>query len=123
MKARFIIFALMAALLMSSLAVAPAQAQGRHGNGRGNVDQSPFRSNYSADEARNAREQGKVLGASEVMRIVQQRYPHLRAADARLVRNGTADPQYHVKMLSQDNRVVEVIVDARTGRILGTRGY
>lgn len=110
MKARFIIFALMMALITGSMSVQPAQAQ------------SPFRNNFSADEARKARKQGQVLGASEVLRIVQQRYPHLRAADARLVQNLRAAPQYHVKMLSPDNRVVEVIVDARTGRILGTRG-
>lgn len=122
MKARFIILASLMALFVGMSAV-PAEAQSRHGQGRGNAAQSPFRNNFSADEARQARQQGRVLGASEVMRIVQQRYPHLRAADARLVQNGRADPQYQVKMLSPDNRVVEVIVDARTGRILGTRGY
>lgn len=84
--------------------------------------QSPFENSYTADEARDARKQGRVLGASEVMRIVQQRFPHLRVADARLVSNNRQGSTYRVKLLSADNRVVEVTVDAKTGQILGTRG-
>ncbi len=85
---------------------------------------SPFQHSFTADEARNARKEGRVLGASEVMRIVQKRYPNLKAADARLLpkKKGSKGPQYLVKMLSTDGRVVEVMVDARTGKILGTRG-
>jgi uncharacterized membrane protein YkoI len=95
--------------MMAGLA-APALARG------------PFENSFTADEARDARKQGQVLGASEVMRIVQKRYPELKAADARLVSSGRGGPRYLVKMLSADGRVVEVDVDARSGRILGTRG-
>ena len=83
---------------------------------------SPFKHSLTADEARDARKSGHVLGASEVMRIVQRRYPRLRAADAHLISHGRSGARYKVKMLSTDGRVVEVTVDAKTGRILGTRG-
>jgi uncharacterized membrane protein YkoI len=83
---------------------------------------SPFNHSFTPDEARDAREQGRVLGASEVMRIVQRRYPNLKVADARLVSNGRRGATYRVKMLSRDGRVVEVTVDAKSGQILGTRG-
>jgi len=83
---------------------------------------SPPGHSFTADEARDARKSGHVLGASEIMRIVQRRYPNLRAADAHLTSFGRHGPRYRVKMLSDDGRVVEVTVDAQTGRILGTRG-
>jgi len=83
---------------------------------------SQFQDSFTADQARDARKQGKVLGAGQVMRIVQRQYPRLKAADARLSSKGSQGPRYYVKMLSSDGRVVEVIVNARTGRILGTRG-
>jgi len=83
---------------------------------------SPFNHSFTPDEARDAREQGRVLGASEVMRIVQRRYPNLKVADTRLVSNGRHGSTYRVKMLSRDGRVVEVTVDAKSGRILSTRG-
>ncbi|PHR60836.1 MAG: hypothetical protein COA47_06405 [Robiginitomaculum sp.] len=82
----------------------------------------PFENSFTADEARDARKQGRVLGASEVMRIVQRRYPHLRTADTRLVSSDRGGAKYYVKMLSADGRVVEVTVDAQSGRILSTRG-
>ncbi|VAV99749.1 hypothetical protein MNBD_ALPHA06-739 [hydrothermal vent metagenome] len=81
-----------------------------------------FQSSFTADQARNARKQGKVLGASQSMRIVQRRYPNLKVADTRLLSDAGKGVRYLVKMLSNDGRVVEVTVDAQTGKILETRG-
>lgn len=77
------------------------------------------RSNYSAEEARNARQSGDVLPVREVIEIVRRAFPGSRVLDAELVR--TASPHYVVKILDPDGRRMDVRVDARSGRIMSAR--
>ncbi|PWE17027.1 hypothetical protein DDZ18_09995 [Marinicauda salina] len=74
------------------------------------------RSRYSADEARDARDEGRVLPARQVIDSVRRRYPGAQVLDAELV--GSRNPFYIIKILTSDGRRRDVRVDARTGRIL-----
>ncbi len=105
------IFALI--VLLSSFAYSqPAFAQGR----------TVFAQRLTGDQARNACKSGDVLCAKEALRIVKKRYPDLRHSNTYLKNGPSGNPQYVVKMISADGRMVEVSVDARSGRILGSRG-
>lgn len=98
--------ALAAAVLTAGMAPAAAQ----------NFDP---RSNYTAEEARNARQSGDVLPVREVIEIVRREFPGARVLDVELVR--TASPHYVVKILNPDGRRMDVRVDARSGRIMSAR--
>lgn len=73
----------------------------------------------SAGQARDARDAGDVLPALRVISIVRGRYPGAEVLDAQL-RQGSS-PQYVVTILTREGRRIDVIVDARTGQILGER--
>ncbi|WP_156823453.1 PepSY domain-containing protein [Woodsholea maritima] len=72
------------------------------------------RSRYSADEAREASNQGDILPAREIVRIVRQRYPNAQVLRSDLVRNNP--PFYNLVILTQDGERLQVRIDARTGR-------
>lgn len=73
----------------------------------------------SSGQARDARDSGAVLPALRVISIVRNRYPGAQVLDAELVRG--ASPQYIIKILTREGRRIDVVVDARTGRILQER--
>ena len=83
---------------------------------------SVFAQRLTADQARNACKSGHVMCAKRAMRVVKKRYPKLRHSNTYLKRGASGRQEYVVKMMSANGRMVEVRVDARTGRILGTRG-
>ncbi|MEN0652561.1 MULTISPECIES: PepSY domain-containing protein [Hyphobacterium] len=77
------------------------------------------RNRYTADEARNAVQSGQVLPALQVIRTVRQRYPQAEVIDAELEQG--ARPSYIIKILTEDGRRVDVVVDAQSGNILYER--
>lgn len=78
-----------------------------------------LQNNYSAGQARDARDSGDVLPALRVISIVRSRYPGAEVLNAQL--QGGSSPQYVVTILTREGRRVNVIVDARTGRVIGER--
>ncbi|MBA4802774.1 MULTISPECIES: PepSY domain-containing protein [Euryhalocaulis] len=79
-----------------------------------------MRSTWSADQARNAQEEGRVLPASQIIRIAQARHRGSQVLDVSL--SGGRTPVYTVILKTRDGRRVDVTLDARTGRILSERG-
>lgn len=106
MNRRHVISAAFAALMLGATGASTAQAQ-------------DIQNRYTAPQARDARDAGDVLPALRVISIVRNRYPGADVLDARLQRGST--PQYIVTILTREGRRVDVIVDARSGRILGER--
>ncbi len=80
---------------------------------------SEMRNRYSADEARTAVQSGQVLPALQVIRTVRQRYSRADVIDAELEQGPR--PRYIIKILTEDGRRVDVVVDAQTGNILYER--
>jgi uncharacterized membrane protein YkoI len=81
--------------------------------------QGDMRNRYTADEARNEVQSGRVLPALQVIRTVRQRYAQADVIDAELEQG--ARPRYIIKILTEDGRRVDVVVDAQTGNILYER--
>lgn len=81
-------------------------------------DQDP-RGRYTPNEARDERQQGNIVPALRVINAVRQRYPGADVLDAEL--EGGAAPRYVIKILTSDGRRVDVVADARNGRILYER--
>ncbi len=77
------------------------------------------RDRYTAGEARDSRNSGDVVPAIRVISQVRRRYPDAQVLDAEL--EGGSQPRYVVKILTADGRRVDVVADARTGRILFER--
>lgn len=84
---------------------------------------SVFAQRLTGEQARHACKSGDVMCAKKALRIVKKRYPNLRHSTTYLKRGAGGQREYVVKMMSHDGRMVEVRVDARTGRVLGSRGY
>lgn len=78
-----------------------------------------MRNNYSAGQARDARDSGDVLPALRAISIVRGRYPGSEVLNAQL--RGGSSPQWVVTILTREGRRVDVVVDARTGQVLGER--
>ncbi len=108
----FAIILVTLAALSLGLAAGPVLAQGG----------SVFAQRLTADQARNACRSGHVMCAKRALRVVKKRYPKLRHSNTYLKKGASGRQEYVVKMMSANGRMVEVRVDARTGRILGTRG-
>lgn len=84
------------------------------------AQQDPFgdvRGNFSAEEARNARDTGEVnLTGAQAIQIAQGQYPGAEYLDLSL--RGDGQPQYVVRLRTADGRRVEVVIDARSGAVL-----
>lgn len=85
-------------------------------------DRSVFAQRLTGEQARNACKSGDVMCAKKALKIVKKRYPKLRHSTTYLKRGASGQREYVVKMMSVDGRIVEVRVDAKTGRVLGSRG-
>lgn len=100
---RFLIFTALAA------AIAPVDAFARHGRGRGRGGDH--------DEAREAYEHGQALSLARILRLALRAVPgevlevELEREHGRLV--------YEIEILARTGRVRKVILDARTGAIVG----
>lgn len=78
------------------------------------------RSSFSPEEAREAREAGEILSATEIQRLMERRYP--RAYDiyiADLIRGPRMI--YVIRVLPTPDRRIDVYLDARTGREIPER--
>ncbi len=72
------------------------------------------------DKARDAVRSGQVLSFKQIRRSVLSSHPG-RILDAELTeRRGV--PVYDVRVLQQNGRVIRLLIDARSARILGVRG-
>lgn len=78
------------------------------------------RNSWSADQARDAQRQGRVLSAREIVSIAQSRHPGSEVLDVSL--SGGNNPRYTVILKTRDGRRVDVTLDARSGRVLTERG-
>jgi len=78
------------------------------------------RSSLSPDQARNARQQSQVLPVSQVIAIAQARHPGTQVLD--VVLSDGAQPRYRVILKTRDGRRIDVVIDAKTGRVLSERG-
>ena len=78
------------------------------------------RSNWNADQARDARTQGKVLPVSRVIAIAQRRHPGSQVLDVSM--SGSSNLRYTVILKTRDGRRIDVIIDAEDGRVLSERG-
>lgn len=105
---------LISAAFISGLAFCPVADAQQYQRSPGDV-----RNRYSADEARSAVQSGQVLPALQVIRTVRQRYSRADVIDAELEQG--ARPRYIIKILTEDGRRVDVVVDAQTGNILYER--
>ena len=99
----------LAGALVSEAALAPAA----------NAQSFDPRSRYSPDEARDARREGRILSAQQVLARVRREFPGDQARVIDLIDG--ARPYYLVRVARQDGRRYDVEVDARTGRILSVR--
>lgn len=96
-------------LVLTALAaaLAPAEALARRGRGRGG----------DHDEARDALEHGEALPLAEILPLALRAVPgeileiELEREHGRLV--------YEIELLARTGRVRKVILDARTGAVLG----
>lgn len=81
---------------------------------------SQNRSSWSAEQARDAQRQGRLMPASQIIKIAQARHRGSQVLDVSL--SGGGNPRYTVILKTHDGRRVDVTLDARTGRILSERG-
>jgi len=72
------------------------------------------------DRARDAVRTGEALPLGQIVGIVSGVYPG-RLLDANLVQSG-GGLIYQLRWLTNDGRMINVTVDADSGRILGVRG-
>ena len=81
-----------------------------------------FAQRLTGEQARDACKSGHVMCAKRALGVVKKRYPRLRHSNTYLKKGAKGRQEYVVKMMSRDGHMVEVRVDARSGRILGTKG-
>ena len=98
--------ALLVALMLGILAAVPA---------------GPDAAASEHDRARGAVQSGEVRPLGDILAGVRGRYPG-RVLDANLRQQGRGQWRYDIKILQSDGRVVNLTVDARTGRVLRAKG-
>ena len=85
------------------------------------VPEAPGAGASEHDRARGAVQSGEVRPLGDILAGLRGRYPG-RVLDAELSRRGRGNWRYDLKILQADGRVLDVAVDARTGRVLGVKG-
>src|SRR3546814_17339068 len=73
------------------------------------------------DDARRAVRSGEARPLAEILSGLRERYPG-RVLDADIVERGGGDWTYGIRLLDTSGRVVELDVDARSGRVRRGRG-
>lgn len=102
---RFLLAVAVTALL------APPDASARRGRGRSG----------DHDEAREAREQGQALSLTQILPLAQRAVPG-EVLEVELEReHGTLI--YEIEILARSGRVRKVILDARTGAVIGLEDH
>jgi uncharacterized membrane protein YkoI len=67
-----------------------------------------------ADRARAGAQSGRLLPLTRILEIVAARYP----GDVLAVELDDDSPDYEVRVLQRDGRILEIEIDARSGRFL-----
>ncbi|TGY89976.1 hypothetical protein E5163_02255 [Marinicauda algicola] len=78
------------------------------------------RSSFSQDEARDAREAGEIIPASEMIRLMERRYPSAQSIGIVDLYRERA-PFYLIRVITPDGRRLDIYADARTGREIPPR--
>jgi uncharacterized membrane protein YkoI len=99
-------------------ALAAAAAGFAHAGGDGDDDGD--HRHETAERASRSAESGEFVPLASIVAAVRARFPGEIVATEFETRDGR--PAYEFHLLSEDGRVTEVRVDARTGRILGGEG-
>lgn len=73
------------------------------------------------EEARAAVEAGEVLPLNDILRQIRPDFPG-RILDAELDQRGHGKWVYKIKMLKKNGRVIELLVDGRSGKVLRSKG-
>lgn len=73
------------------------------------------------EEARAAVEAGEVLPLNTILRQIRPDFPG-RILDAELDGQGRGKWVYRIKMLKKNGRVIELMVDGRSGEVLRSKG-
>jgi hypothetical protein len=82
------------------------------------ISSRPARQDH--DRARSAVRSGEALPLDQVLARLRPRYGG-KLLDVKLADGPGGSLQYRLKMLSPDNRVRDLTVDARTGQVLNVR--
>ncbi|NQV58965.1 MAG: PepSY domain-containing protein [Alphaproteobacteria bacterium] len=114
LQRRFIILILAAAAAVLAL---PMMANADHRGGLIFVQQG----RRDHDRARDAVNAGKTLPLQQILQRISGRYPG-RLLDANLARNNQGRWIYRLKLLTPDNRVQNLEVDAQSGQVLQSGG-
>lgn len=77
-------------------------------------------SSFSADEARDARQAGEIIPASQMIRLMERRYPQAQSIGIVDLYRERA-PFYLIRVITPDGRRLDVYADARTGREISPR--
>ena len=75
---------------------------------------------HESDMARTAVERGEAAPLREIFKIVAKKFPG-EVVNVSLTRRGEFFI-YHIKLLDEENRLFEVLVNARTGLIISVSG-
>jgi uncharacterized membrane protein YkoI len=81
---------------------------------------APARADSDQDRARAAVDAGEVKPLGQILKSVRQRYKG-QVLDSQLLDEG-GRPVYRVRLLTKDGKVLDIGVDAKSGRILDVRG-
>ncbi len=106
MTRRAVIFAIAATCAFT--AGLPAAAQNPFGD---------MRQNYNAEQARDARRGGQVIPGAQARAIAMAQHPGAEYVNLTLGSDGQREV-YSVRLRTRDGRIVEVVLDARTGAVL-----
>ncbi|WP_300529539.1 PepSY domain-containing protein [Maricaulis sp.] len=71
---------------------------------------------FTAGEARRSRESGETIPARRARAIARELYPNGDILDVELVRD--REPRFVVKVMVDNGRRIDVVLDARTGRVI-----
>lgn len=76
------------------------------------------RGSYTADEARDRREDGRRLPMGDLRDIVRRAFPGCDIINDELFKDRNGDPvAYRARIVTREGRLLSVNVDPRTGRV------
>lgn len=75
---------------------------------------TPAHADDEAERARNETLSGKILPLAQILTTLQKRYPG-EVLDVKL-EDKKGRPKYEIRVLQRDGRILEIEIDARSGR-------
>lgn len=76
---------------------------------------------FSPGQARDAREQGRIVPLRDIFRMLENRYGGYQLGAELFSRNGGGS-EYRIDWMSGEGRKMKIVVDAQSGRVLSARG-